>query len=513
MLDVTPLLRLYARWRLGVLARQRPAEAQERLLLGLVRRARGTRFGRDHDFAGIESVADFQTRVPIRSYEDFWDDYWGDAFPHLHELTWPGAIPCFAETSGTTTGNSKHIPLSHEMLRQFRKVGIDLLVFHVANRPGSRIMGGRLFMLGGSTNLSEPGPGIRSGFISGIAAAESPWWIQPWRFPPKELAAIDDWDRKIEAIAPHSLGADIRLLGGMTSWLLLFLESVSRCRPAPSGRLTEWYPDLEMLVFGGMALHPYRRRLEALIEGGKAELREVYPASEGFIAVADRDVDDGLRLTLDAGLFYEFVPVEELGSERPTRLWISDAEIGRDYAIVLSSCAGLWSYLLGDIVRFVDLDPPRLIVTGRTSYHLSSFGEHMTGAEIENAIAAAAAAIGLHVADFSVGPISPDGHDAPGHHLYVVEFQEKPPDEASAAKFADRLDRELAETNLSYATRRKGDVGLHPPEVIVLKPGSFADWMRQRGKLGGQHKVPRVVNDDALLRSLRDFAKERQAAD
>lgn len=510
MFDATPLLRLYARWRLSRLARQSPARTQEQLLLRLARRARDTRFGREHDFAGVNSVADFQARVAIGSYQTFWERYWSGTFPRLTNLTWPGTIPYFAETSGTTTGRSKHIPISHAMLRQFRKVALDLLVFHLANRPESRVLGGRLFMLGGSTALTELAPGIRSAFISGIAAADAPWWIEPYRFPPRAMAAIEDWDRKIDALAPRSLDADIRLLGGMTSWLLLFLERVAAGRPGAGHRLVDWYPGLELLVVGGMALAPYRSRLEGLLEGGEAELREVYPASEGFIAVADRGVDDGLRLALDAGLFFEFVPVEELGAERPTRHWIADVETGRDYAILLSSCAGLWSYQLGDTVRFVALDPPRLVVTGRTSYHLSSFGEHLIGEEIEQAVAAAAQAIGRHVADFAVGPVFPEEHAGVGRHLYVVELSGGPTETAAASAFARRVDERLTDGNLSYATRRAGNVGLEAPEVIMLAPGSFAEWMRRRRKLGGQNKVPRIINDPDLFRFLQRFADERR---
>lgn len=507
-LDATPLLRLYALYRLRRLKRLDPVRNQEALLLDLVRHAAGTRFGRDHGFSDIRSVADFQAQVPIGRYEAFWRDYWEAAFPDLTDLTWPGTIRYFAETSGTTTGKTKYIPVSQEMIAQFRRATLDLLAFHVANRPKSRILGGKSFMLGGSTAMREWGPGVFSGDLSGISALHVPSWAKPFYFPPKDLAVIGDWERKIREVGPRSLAEDIRLIGGTTSWLLLFLDGLADHRPGGSGRIVDYYPNLEMLVHGGVAFEPYRAQLERLLEGSKAELREVYPASEGFIAVGDRGPDDGLRLIVDGGLFYEFVPLDELETPAPTRRWLADVEVGVNYAVLLSTCSGMWSYVLGDTVRFVDLDPPRIVVTGRTSYQLSAFGEHLIGEEIEHAVAEAATEIEAHVVDFSVGAVYPSGPREVGGHLYVVEFLEGVPSDERVARFAERIDAGLSDANVDYRDHRAAGFGMHPPQVVAVPPGSFSEWMRRRGKLGGQNKVPRVINDRELFRSLRDFAAE-----
>lgn len=510
MLDATPLLRLYARHRLHRLGRMQPSEEQRRQLFGLLRKAKDTRFGKDHDFGSITSIEGFQNRVPLGSYDIFWERYWKDAFPRLTDLTWPGTIPYFAATSGTTTGRTKYIPLTREMLAENRKGALDLMTFHVAARPASRVLGGKNFMLGGATALEELAPGVCKGDMSGIVAREVPRWIKPWYFPRRELALIEDWERKIRELGPRSLQEDIRTIGGTASWLLLFLQELATSVAGQDGRLVDIYPDLELVVHGGVSFDPYRAQFERLLEGSHAELREVYPASEGFIAVADRGVGEGLRMILDGGIFYEFVPAEALDEENPPRFWLGNAEVGVNYALVLSSCAGLWSYMLGDTVRLVDLDPPRLVVTGRTSYSLSAFGEHLIGEEIERAVTVAAAEVGEDVIDFSVGPVFPEGPTVIGGHLYVVEFAEGVPNEDVLRRFADVVDRTLCDLNIDYKDHRAEGFGMKPPRVLAVPHGTFVEWMRARGKLGGQNKVPRILTDRELFKSLQEHAR-RQA--
>jgi hypothetical protein len=504
MIDATPLLRAYGHYRLGRLARQVPAEVQQQQLLRLVRHAAGTRFGRAHRFDRIASVADFQQSVPLRDYDDFWRDYLAPSFPNVIDAAWPGRIPLFALTSGTTTGGTKYIPVTAEMCRSNRRAALDLLVHHCANRPHSRILSGRNFMLGGSTALNQEAPGIHSGDLSGIAAADVPWWARPYYFPPRDLALIADWERKVEILAERSLHERILSINGTPSWLLLFFERLAALRPQAPRRLASFYPDLEMLVHGGISFAPYRDCFAAWLEGSHAELREVYPASEGFIALADRGPGDGLRMLLDSGLFFEFIPVEELAATAPRRHWIADAQTGVDYALAISSCAGLWAYVLGDVVRLIDRDPPRLLVTGRTSYFLSAYGEHLNGEEIEQAVLEAAGAIGRRVTDFSVGAAPLSRATQQGQHVFVIEFSEGPPDPAALAKFAADTDATLSRRNDDYrAHRTRGQ--MLPPRVLAVPPGGFAAWMKARGRLGGQNKAPRVINDAALFSALLEF--------
>jgi hypothetical protein len=288
--------------------------------------------------------------------------------------------------------------------------------------------------------------------------------------------------------------------------MLLFLERLAATAPGRDPGLAGLYPRAELVVHGGVDFAPCRARFERLVAGSRAELREVYPASEGFVAVADRGTGEGLRLLADNGLFFEFVPVEELRTPQPRRFWVGNVETDVNYAVVLSSCAGVWAYLLGDTVRFVGLDPPRLLVTGRTSWTLSTFGEHLIGEEIERAVAAASAALGRSVNDYTVGPVHAAVPGALGGHLYVVEFADGVPGDDAAAEFARVLDRELCDLNADYRDHRVGRFAIEPPRVAAVPPGTFAAWMRARGRLGGQNKVPRVVTDPAVLEEIRAAA-------
>jgi hypothetical protein len=311
-------------------------------------------------------------------------------------------------------------------------------------------------------------------------------------------------------LAETAPDADIRSISGTPSWLLLLFDELARRPAGPGGRLVDFFPDLELLVHGGVNFAPYRARFTEWLDGSRAETREAYAASEGFIAAADRGEGEGLRVILDHGVFHEFVPVAEIDSTAPTRHWIGDIETGVDYAPVLTTCAGLWAFIVGDTVRFVDRDPPRLLVTGRLSYTLSAFGEHLSGEDIEAAIAAAAEAVSAGVRDFAVGALYPEKPGEIGGHLFVVEF-ERPLSSAETARFAEALDRDLMRRNLDYEAHRADGFGMRPPQVQVLRQGGFAEWMRRRGKLGSQNKVPRVIMDPDLFADLRAFAAANAA--
>ena len=508
MLDATPLLRAYARTRLHRLARLDPVATQRRVLEGLLARARNCRFGLDYDFSTIGSVEEYQERVPLRRYEDFWEGYWKTDFPNTGGQTWPGPIPYFAVSSGTSTGRTKYLPVGKAMARSNRTAGLDLMSHHLNCCPESRVLGGKNFMLGGTVDLSRLAPGVFSGDLTGIARRETPFWAEPYIFPPKSLAREADWERKMKSLGRASLAEPMRTVAGTPSWLLLVFEQLAEI--TGKHRLAEIYPDLHLVVHGGMTFAPYRSVFADWLEGSRAELREVYPASEGFIALADRGPGEGLRMLIDNGLFFEFVPIEDLDEPAPERHWIGTADVGRDYALVVTNNAGLWSYLLGDTVRLVDLDPPRLLVTGRTSSFLSAFGEHLTGEERETAVVGAAAEQGAQVREYAVAPLYPDRTESRGRHLFVIEFEVgRVPD---ARAIADALDRLLASANEDYEAHRIGDTGMASPMVLLVRHGTFAEWMRRRGKLGGQNKVPRVIVDVDLLDSLTDIARARPLA-
>jgi hypothetical protein len=506
VISLTPAFRLYAKRRRKKLAEQDPVATQKRELLKLIGRAKNTRFGRDHEFKSVRSVADFQNAVPLRRYEAHWSEYWKSDYPNLVDVTWPGTIPFFAVTSGTTSGTSKNIPVTHEMNRANTRGGLDVLLHHLVKRPQSRAVDGRNFFLGGSVVLRECAPGVYSGDLSGIAVRQTPAWYRPFTFPPADVASEPDWERKIDQIVDLVAGNNIRILGGTPSWLLYLIERQQN-RAGASLTARELYPHLELLVHGGLNFKPYRERFEAFL-GGKAETREVYPASEGFIASQDESPEAGLRLMTDNGLFFEFVPVEELQNANPTRHTVADAEPGVNYAIVLSTCAGCWAYVLGDTVRFVSHNPPRILVTGRTSYFMSAFGEHLIDEEIEDAVAAGASAIETPISDFSLGAVFPKTPNESGHHLYVVEFICYPIDENEITRFREVLEEVLCARNDDYRIERMEYGVIGAPKIYPVPTGTFASWMKSRGKLGGQNKVPRVINDAELFANLEQFTRD-----
>src|SRR5271157_3743165 len=448
---------LHARLRTSRVDSLDPRRVQEQGLLRLVRAARATRFGRDHGFDQVRSVADYQKAVPLRTYETLWNDYLRSSYPVFENLTWPGRIPFLALTSGTTQGTTKYIPISTEMVVSNRKAAQTMVAYHMTARPDSRLFQGRLFFLGGTANLEQPAPGVHQGDLSGIAALELSPLLRPYTFPPLELAG------------ESSIGAV--------------------------------WPDLEVVVHGGVKFDPYQKAFQEILGRSDIRLQETYPCSEGFIAFGDPKTEL-LRLLLDHGLFHEFVPVTELDSPDPTRHWLGTLERGVNYAIVVSTCAGMWGHIVGDTVRFESLDPPLLSFTGRTRYTLSAFGEHLINEEVEAAMASASSASRASVRDWHVGPVF---EGALGYHQYVIEFLETPDD---PDRFRRLLDGDLSRRNADYLAHRAEGVGLPLPALVVAQAGAFNSWMRSRGKLGGQNKVPRMDGSGTLTHELVQFLRQ-----
>jgi hypothetical protein len=473
----------------------RADEEQAGTLAALVETARGTSFGEAHGFAGIRSHADFARNVPVRRYVEM--------LPWLErqlggeeDVTWPGRARWFAKTSGTTAGD-KAIPVTDALVAQNRKAGRDVLAFHVRSFPDSRLFEGSLLFLGGSSSM-EPAPaGGHVGDLSGIMAAEMPFWLRRKVVPSPTVVAIRDWEMKLEAIARETLGRDLTLLSGMPSWSLLLFE---RWRALSGGRApAELFPGLELFVHGGVRYEPYRQTVEAAF--GRAVRRlEVYPASEAFLAVQDDPASPGMLLGLDYGTFYEFLPADEAGSPSARRLTLADVRVGETYSLVLSNVAGLWGYEIGDLVRFVSVSPPRVVVAGRTMAFSNCCGENLIVEEVEEAFVEACRATGVAAGEFTVAALPGSVADGRPRLQWVVEaggagfpFEE----------FAYAADATLRRKNHDYDTKRTNDVGMLPPLVALVPPGTFHSWMRSRGKLGGQNKVPRLRNDrevaDALI--------------
>jgi hypothetical protein len=495
-----------ARVRTRRLDRMDAAAVQEKQLLKLVRKAADTRFGREHGFEHIHSVADFQARVPLRDYEDFWNTYWKAAYPRLDDITWPGKYPYYALSSGTTSGATKYIPISRQMIRSNKKAAYTTMALYRNFYRKHRLLTGKFFFLGGSTNLRQQADGSSAGDLSAIAFKELRLAGRPYVFPSEELATISDWTVKLERLAERSLREPITALSGVPSWMLKLFDVVKQV----SGKKTiaEVWPQLRVVIHGGTKFDSFRNTFKAEIGSDEVQFCEVYPCSEGFIATEDPRHEKKLRLVPDHHIFFEFIPADELtdgklNTATPTRHTLADVQPGVVYAIALSNCAGMWAYLVGDTVTFESVTPPLLRFSGRTKNFLSAFGEHLIEEEVTKAVAVAAEKSGVLTADMHVGPVFPLDPTKPGHHLYQIEFRGNPP--ADLTRFAADIDAELRRLNEDYDAHRVNDITMLLPVVQAVPEGGFARWMAARGKCGGQNKVPLMDNDGRMTRELADW--------
>lgn len=505
------------------------AQLQYKTLRDLLMMAARTEFGTSHDFARIARISDaaamlsaYRSVVPIADWYAF-----GPAIARMREggerdVLWPGLVKAFAQTSGTTAGD-KYIPVSDAMMKSNYRASLD--IFAQMMRRGISlpvICAGRSLFLGGSTAFSINEHGIATGDLSGIVTPLIRWPISAIYSPGAQVALMDNWPAKIEAMARLALEQDIRMISGMPSWALVLMKRVlemARERGWKADCLLDVWPNLAVFVHGGVNYSPFEPRVSALVTGDAsrdiAHRLELYPASEGFIAIqdeVDRLAEPGvpLRLMSDIGNFYEFVPLGEVDSESPPAFTADAVETGQRYVVVMTTCAGLWRYVLGDVVEFdevpdrIDGSPSgapgacRLRIVGRHRHFINAFGENIIVEHIERAVAQAAAETGLAVGEFTAGPVYPDATRRAGLEL-VIEMDEVMVAQSSnhgtrISAFTDAFDRAIKAQNVDYATKRTDDVGMAPPTVTPLAFGAFHRWMASRGKLGGQHKCPRCAS-------------------
>jgi len=491
--------------------RDRDSVAQAKIIQGLLRSLAGTLFGRQ---AGLEPGLDhdtFRQRVPPRRYEDL--------VPFIERMKQgepnilcPGRCGHFAVSSGTTAGASKWLPVNQAMLEHFRAAGLDSLFFYAQRTGGGSVFRGRHLFLGGSSALVPvPGvtPPILSGDLSGIAALNLPGWVERFLYEPgTEIAQMSDWPAKLEAIARRTSRAELTLVAGIPSWLLVLAATLLRHARRETGReiatLQEIWPGLECLVHGGVPVAPFADELRA-VYGQKINFHEVYPASEGFIAVQDAEPAAGLRLLTDRGIFYEFLALEDYNAGHLDRaVTIEGARTGQDYVLLLTTPAGLVRYVIGDVIRFVSVEPPRIVYAGRTNLQLSAFGEHVIERELTDALTEVCRQHGVGVVNFHVAPLFPDPrHDRLlGRHEWWIELRARAAGSGlDAVEFANGLDRELARRNDDYAAKRAGH-GLLPPSVHFVRSGVFESWLKRAGKWGGQSKTPRCRSDRMIAEEL-----------
>jgi len=488
------LLKPYAKFvrRNVALMAARAASAQEDIMRDLVHTARNSAYGRDHDFAGINSYEDFKARVPIGDYEDF-RPYADRIRDGESDVSWIGKPKYFAKTSGTTSG-VKYIPLTRQSIPNHFGTARNALFNYFAETGKGRWLNGKMIFLSGSPEMTDTN-GIMTGRLSGIVNHQVPAWLRTNQLPSYETNCIEDWETKLERTVDETIAADMRLISGIPPWVQMYYERL--LQRSGKNTILELFPNLEMFVYGGVNFEPYRQSLEQLV-GGRLPSVETYPSSEGFIAFQDSQIENGLLLNADSGIFFEFVPAGEIFDQNPTRLQLSEVETGVNYAIILNTNAGLWGYNLGDTVAFVSVEPYRLLVTGRIKHFISAFGEHVIGKEVELAMREAADKHCVRVTEFTVAPqVSPTEGGLP-YHEWFVEFA-TPPD--NAAEFARDLNAAMVKQNIYYKDLISGAI-LRSLVVRATKPDAFREYMKSQGKLGGQNKVPRLSNDRKIADSL-----------
>ncbi len=488
-----------------------PAGAQRRVFQQLIRRGAETDFGRRHGFGGIRTHADFARAVPIADYVSQMDliRRMLDGEP---DVCWPGVVRFFAQTSGTTAGD-KRIPVTDAMMKSNRRAALAIFAYYARRGSGlvSSLMGGQLLFLGGSTALTATDSGAWIGDLSGIATRSLRWPLTRHYEPGFELALIDRWEEKIERVAHRVMNRDIRFVTGMPSWVKVLFDRVCALRGVGAdGGISDVWPELQLFVHGGVNFDPFRATFRRYIRPShRLDTLEVYPASEGFVAIQAEEDDRGMEVLTDNGLFYEFVPLREWGRDDAPRLTIDQVEPDIPYSVVLSTNAGLWAYDIGDVVRFVSVRPPRIVFAGRNKHFINAFGENVIGEHVSEAVAAAAEATGAQIAAFTAAPRYPGPGRRVGAHELVVEFEREPDD--GVGEFARRVDAKLQEINTDYSVKRRGDLGMTCLEALAVPQGTFYDWMKRRGKLGGQHKVPVCANDRTYVDDL--LAGTRSPAD
>ncbi len=477
---------------------------QEETLKQLVSKAENTRFGKDHGFGRIKTIEDYQKAVPLRDYDMFWNEYWKSPFPEISNVSWPGRTPFFALTSGTATGATKYIPLTRELLQSNQKAALTLLGSYYLESKLKNLFKGHFFFLGGSTDLRDEGNGIFSGDLSGITSSNSPAFLTSFTFPPRDLALISNWEEKLAKLVDASKDMNITAISGVPSWVLLLFSELKKA--TGKERISDIWPNLSLVINGGVRFDPYEDTFRKQIGNEDVQFLETYPSSEAFIAFEDLRYRK-LRLMLGHMIFYEFIPFDELGSDNPSRHTLANIQKDINYAIAVTTPAGLWSYIIGDTISFVSLDPPLLRFTGRTQHFLSAFGEHLISEEVEKAVSQAALETSSIVNDFCVGPIFPDAANATGYHLYIIEFDSYG---EGIQDFSSILDRQLKSLNEDYEAHRVKDISITQPQILQLKKGAFTAWMKFRGKLGGQHKVPRLDNSGKLTNEIKNWMSEHK---
>jgi hypothetical protein len=478
------------------LFRKYPAEVQQDTFQKLITRADDTEWGNKHRFKSIKTIEDFQSAIPIQTYDDV--KPYVDRLRHgENNLLWPGEIKWFAKSSGTTNDKSKFLPVSNESLKECHfKGGKDVLAIYCQNYPETRIFSGKGLTLGGSHKIDNYSSQSYYGDLSAILIENLPFWTEFIRTPSQEVALLEKFEEKLEKIGAETINENVTSIAGVPSWNLVMLKYL--LERFNKSNVLELWPSLELFIHGGVSFSPYREQFKKLIPSEGMHYMETYNASEGFFAIQDIPASQDMLLMLDYGIFYEFVPMEELDKPNPRALTIREVEINKNYALVISTNSGLWRYMIGDTVKFSSIYPHKIVISGRTKHFINVFGEEVIVDNSDKALRVACDKTSAAIADYTAAPVfMNDEHQ--GGHEWLIEFTTPP---ADLDYFTTLLDHALMSLNSDYEAKRYRNLTLNKPIVHSAIPGTFYRWFQEKGKLGGQNKVPRLFNERKYLEEL-----------
>lgn len=482
------------------LMRQYPYNIQQECLLNLVTRAKDTAWGKAHSYEALDSLQDFQDAVPLQSYDDV-KPFVSRMRNGEQDVLWPGDIKWYAKSSGTTSDKSKYIPVTKDALEKCHfRGGKDVLAIYMNNFPDSKLFSGKGLTLGGSSRLDNFNNQSYTGDLSAILIENLPFWTDFIRTPSQEIALLDKWEEKLEKITHETIKENVTSIAGVPSWNLVMIKYILEY--TGKSNLLEIWPNLELFIHGGVSFEPYREQFHELIPTDKMNYQETYNASEGFFAIQDDPTRKDMLLMLDYGIFYEFIPMDEFEKENPKALAINEVELNKNYALVISTNSGLWRYVIGDTVKFTSLYPHKIIITGRTKHFINAFGEEVIIDNAEKALHVACSKTGAQISDYTAGPIFMSNHSK-GAHEWIIEFDHAPD---SYEDFMYHLDEALRDVNSDYEAKRYKNITLDKPKLVVAPHGTFYAWLEEKGKLGGQNKVPRLSNSRKYIEELTSIA-------
>lgn len=473
-----------------------PFDAQQEVLIKLINRAKDTEFGKQYDFSSIKTIDDFRNRVPVQDYDSL-KPYIDRLMRGEQNILWPTEIRWFAKSSGTTSDKSKFIPVSREALEDCHfRGGKDMLAVYTTNYPETAIFSGKGLTLGGSHQINKINNESFYGDLSAILIENLPFWAHFIKTPSQEIALLSEWEEKLEKITAATLKENVTSIAGVPSWTLVLIKYI--LEKTGKDHLLEVWPNLELFNHGGVSFEPYKEQFKKLIPSDKMNYMETYNASEGFFAIQDYPTRNDMLLMLDSGVFYEFIPMDEFEKENVKSLHVGEVELNKNYAVVISTNAGLWRYLIGDTIIFTSLFPHKIKISGRTKHFINAFGEEIIIENAENALKEACEKTGALIKDYTAAPVFMEQDQKGGHH-WLIEFEREPD---SPDKFVELLDLALQNVNSDYEAKRYKDITLDKPLLTIAKNGLFYNWLKAKGKVGGQNKVPRLANNRKYIDEL-----------